>query len=188
MTSFAARIAAIATVPALVFAVGACARDTTTTVTESPSVVPLTASPSPTTVDGVTVSGPLGQAPTIKVATGSKAPTTLVSNDVVVGTGAAATPSSSVTVQYAGVLYATGKPFNSSWADNGGQPVSFPLDGVIPGWQQGIPGMKEGGRRLLIIPPAMAYGAQGSPPAVPPNATLVFVVDLISTKATAPTP
>jgi FKBP-type peptidyl-prolyl cis-trans isomerase len=80
-------------------------------------------------------------------------------------------------MQYSGWLYDTGQPFDSSWER--GQPFQFQLGGqVIPGWNEGIKGMKEGGRRELIIPPDLAYGAQGSPPTIPPNAPLVFVVDL----------
>lgn len=99
--------------------------------------------------------------------------------DDVVGTGAAATESSTVTAQYVGAVAATGEVFQSSWEMNGA--VSFPLDQVIPGWSDGLQGMKEGGRRTLVIPAAMAYGAnppQGS--GIPANADLVFVVDLVA--------
>jgi peptidylprolyl isomerase len=84
-----------------------------------------------------------------------------------------------VSVQYVGVLWDGGKPFDASW-DRGGQPFAFQLGGgqVIPGWDEGVAGMKPGGRRLLAIPPAKGYGQQGSPPVIPPNATLIFVVDL----------
>jgi peptidylprolyl isomerase len=98
--------------------------------------------------------------------------------DEVVGTGAQATAGSTVTAQYSGVVADTGKEFDSSWS-RGGQAISFPLDGVIQGWSNGIPGMKEGGRRTLVIPAALAYGA--NPPAgagIPANADLVFTVDL----------
>ena len=86
-----------------------------------------------------------------------------------------------VTVNYVGVLFKGGKVFDASWKRN--EPFSFPLGKgqVIPGWDQGIPGMKVGGRRELIIPAALAYGAKGSPPTIPPNAPLVFVVDLLGT-------
>jgi peptidylprolyl isomerase len=83
-----------------------------------------------------------------------------------------------VTVNYAGVLYKNGKEFDSSWKR--GQPATFSLSGVIKGWTQGIPGMKVGGRRELIIPPSLAYGKSGSPPTIGPNETLVFVIDLHS--------
>jgi peptidylprolyl isomerase len=105
-------------------------------------------------------------------------PTKLVVKDLIKGTGPAATASSTVTVQYVGILYKGGKQFDASWNDGSGQPVPLPLSGVLKGWQQGIPGMKVGGRRELIIPPALAYGAKGSPPKIPANAALVFVIDL----------
>jgi peptidylprolyl isomerase len=105
-------------------------------------------------------------------------PTKLVVKDLIKGTGPAATATSTVTVQYVGILYKGGKQFDASWNDGSGQPVQLPLSGVIPGWQQGIPGMKVGGRRELIIPSALAYGAKGSPPKIPANAALVFVIDL----------
>jgi peptidylprolyl isomerase len=77
------------------------------------------------------------------------------------------------------VLYKGGKQFDASWNDSSGQPVSFPLTGVIPGWTQGIPGMRVGGRRELIIPPSLAYKSQKQAK-IPPNSTLVFVIDLHS--------
>jgi peptidylprolyl isomerase len=105
-------------------------------------------------------------------------PKQLVVKDLIKGTGPAATASSTVNVQYVGILYKGGTQFDASWNDGSGQPVSLPLTGVIPGWQQGIPGMKVGGRRELIIPSALGYGAKGSPPKIPANAALVFVIDL----------
>ena len=108
----------------------------------------------------------------------SPAPTTLVMKDLVTGSGPAAVASSTVNVQYVGSNYADGKVFDASW-EHGGQPISFALSGVIPGFAQGIVGMKVGGRRELVIPPALGYGPQGSPPAVGPNETLVFVIDLV---------
>jgi len=104
------------------------------------------------------------------------APTTLVTKDLVVGTGTTATSSNTVVVQYVGADYANGKVFDSSWSR--GQAATFPLNGVIPGFAQGIVGMKVGGRREIVIPASLGYGAAGSPPAVGPNETLVFVVDL----------
>ena len=185
VTSLAPRIAAIAVVPAMVFGIGACSSNTATPAATSatPSGTQAAQSgptPSPTTLDGVTVSGALGIAPTIVVTPNTPAPKALVTTDIYVGTGTQAVETSTVTAQYSGVLLATGEPFNSSWADNDGQPSTFPLDNVIPGWQKGIPGMKVGGRRLLIIPSGLAYGAAGRPPAIPPNSPLVFVVDLVS--------
>jgi peptidylprolyl isomerase len=105
-------------------------------------------------------------------------PTKLEVKDLIKGTGPAATASSTVTVHYVGVLYKNGKQFDASWDDGSGKPVQLPLTGVIKGWQEGIPGMKVGGRRELIVPSDLAYGAKGSPPKIPPNSALVFVVDL----------
>ena len=105
-------------------------------------------------------------------------PTEIVSEDVVEGDGKTAAEGDDVTVQYVGVDYDTGAEFDSSWES---EPFTFKLGGgdVIPGWDQGVEGMREGGRRQLILPPDLAYGAQGNPPAIGPDATLVFVVDLI---------
>ena len=117
--------------------------------------------------------------PTVQLPTGS-APTQLVVKDLKTGTGAEAKSGDKVSVQYIGVLYDNGSKFDSSY--DHGQPFSFQLGGgqVIPGWDQGVEGMKVGGRRELTIPPDLAYGAQGQPPTIPANATLVFVIDLVS--------
>ena len=95
------------------------------------------------------------------------------------GSGAEAKSGDKVTVQYVGVSYKNGKEFDSSWSRN--EPFSFTLGAgeVIPGWDQGVEGMKVGGRRELIIPPNLAYGEAGAPPAIAPNETLVFVIDLL---------
>jgi FKBP-type peptidyl-prolyl cis-trans isomerase len=125
----------------------------------------------------------LAKKPTIKVPKGP-APTHLVIKDLIKGTGKAATKTSTVTVQYVGVLYKTGKQFDSSW--DRGQPFTAQLgpagassgQGVIQGWNEGLPGMRIGGRRELIIPASLAYGKKGSPPSIPANAPLIFVIDL----------
>ncbi|MFZ0091166.1 MAG: FKBP-type peptidyl-prolyl cis-trans isomerase [Solirubrobacteraceae bacterium] len=104
-------------------------------------------------------------------------PKTLVVKDLIKGTGPVAKAGSTVDVQYVGVLYKNGKQFDASWNDASGQPVSLPLTGVIPGWQRGIPGMRVGGRRELIIPPSLAYGSKAQAK-IPANSTLVFVIDL----------
>src|SRR5438105_10812138 len=95
-------------------------------------------------------------------------------------TGKTATTGSTVTVNYVGVLYKGGKEFDSSWKRN--QPFTTALSSgnVIDGWVKGVAGMKVGGRRELIIPPSLGYGKRGSPPTIPANATLVFVVDLLA--------
>jgi len=120
-----------------------------------------------------------GPKPTVEVPKGA-APSQLVVKDLKTGDGAEAKSGDQVSVQYVGVLYDGGKQFDSSF--DRGQPFSFQLGGgqVIPGWDQGVAGMKVGGRRELVIPPDLAYGAQGQPPTIPANATLVFVIDLVS--------
>ncbi|HWO46888.1 MAG TPA: FKBP-type peptidyl-prolyl cis-trans isomerase [Solirubrobacterales bacterium] len=102
----------------------------------------------------------------------------LITKDLEEGTGAPAKAGDAVTVQYVGVNYKTGKEFDSSWSRS--EPFTYNLGSgeVIPGWEKGIEGMKVGGRRELIIPPELGYGTAGAPPAIPPNETLVFVVDL----------
>ncbi|MBV8432632.1 MAG: FKBP-type peptidyl-prolyl cis-trans isomerase [Solirubrobacterales bacterium] len=105
---------------------------------------------------------------------------TLGKQDLITGTGQTAQPGQTVTVNYVGILCKGGKEFDSSWQRN--QPFTTALTpgSVIPGWVQGIPGMKVGGRRELVIPASLAYGKAGSGATIPPNSTLVFVVDLIS--------
>jgi peptidylprolyl isomerase len=109
-------------------------------------------------------------------------PTQLIEKDIVPGTGKTAKPGDMVSVQYVGSSWSTGSEFGASW--DTGQPSSFTLGKgqVIPGWDKGVAGMKTGGRRLLIIPPALGYGAQGSPPKIAANETLAFVIDLESIK------
>ena len=126
-------------------------------------------------------SGPLSKEPKVTPPSGP-APTKLVTKEIIAGTGAEAKAGESVTVNYVGILYKGGKEFDASWKRN--EPFTFVLGRgqVIPGWDQGVVGMKVGGRRELIIPPALAYGAKGSPTGtIPPNAPLVFVVDLLGT-------
>lgn len=119
--------------------------------------------------------------PTVEVPD-EDAPAELVEEDLVVGTGATAEAGDEVTVQYVGVGYDSEEEFDASW--DRGEPFSFQLGAglVIKGWDQGVEGMKVGGRRELIIPPNLAYGPEGSPPAIGPNETLVFVVDLLKVK------
>jgi peptidylprolyl isomerase len=123
-------------------------------------------------------SGPLSKEPTVTPPAGP-APSALVVKDLINGTGAEAKLGKSITVNYVGVLYHGGKVFDASWKR--GEATTFTLEQgkLIAGWTQGIPGMKVGGRRELIIPAALAYGAKGSPPSIPANAPLVFVIDLL---------
>ena len=128
---------------------------------------------------GVTVTGQPGARPTITISDQSP-PTTLRIQDVVVGSGVEAVSGETVTVQYVGMAWSTKKEFDASW--DAGQPYSFALGAgrVIQGWDQGVAGMKVGGRRILVIPPDLGYGAQGYAQVIGPNETLVFVVDLVS--------
>ncbi len=129
-------------------------------------------------VPAVTGGTDLAQAPTL-AAGGGAPPTQLTGQDLVTGTGPAASDTSTVTVQYVGALYDTGKVFDASWPPTGKGPTSFPLSQVIPGFKNTITGMKIGGRREVVIPPSLAYGAAGRPPTIPPSSTLVFVIDLL---------
>jgi peptidylprolyl isomerase len=106
-------------------------------------------------------------------------PKKLVVKEIEEGSGEEAVSGDEVTVQYVGVDYKNGKEFDSSWSRS--EPFTFTLgEGqVIPGWDQGVAGMKVGGRRELIIPPELAYGETGAPPSIGPNETLVFVIDLL---------
>jgi peptidylprolyl isomerase len=101
-------------------------------------------------------------------------------DDLVIGEGAEATPGTKVTVHYVGVSFLTGEQFDASW--DRGQPFQFKLGKgqVIPGWDQGVAGMRVGGRRKLTIPSALAYGARGAGGVIKPNEPLVFVVDLLA--------
>ena len=107
------------------------------------------------------------------------APTELVIEDIVVGDGAEAVPGGTVEVHYLGVEYDTGDQFDSSW--DRGEPIEFPLRGLIQGWQEGIPGMAVGGRRQLVCPPHLAYGAAGGGHRLS-GSTLVFVIDLLDVR------
>lgn len=98
--------------------------------------------------------------------------------DHVVGDGEEVPKGATIKANYVGVLRSDGTQFDASW-DNGGEPVQFSLTEVIPGWTQGIPGMKVGGRRELIIPAVMAYGADGRPPQIGPDEDLVFIIDVV---------
>jgi peptidylprolyl isomerase len=142
---------------------------------------PTSTATTPTTASAKTpTSGPLSTQPKVAVPRGA-APTTLVTKEIIKGTGPEAKAGQSVTVNYVGVLYHGGKEFDASWKRS--EPFTFPLGKgqVIKGWDQGVAGMKVGGRRELIIPSELAYGKTGSPPTIPPNAPLVFVVDLLGT-------
>jgi peptidylprolyl isomerase len=116
--------------------------------------------------------------PVIPKPTGSP-PRRLEKEDVVKGTGKPAKAGDTLVVNYVGVTFSTGSEFDASW--DRGQPFPLQLGAgqVIEGWDRGLVGMRKGGRRILTIPPELGYGAEGSPPDIPPNETLVFVVDVL---------
>lgn len=122
-----------------------------------------------------TVSDNAGDAPVISAPSGEP-PTELLIEDVIVGNGREASLDSTVTVHYTLMAWSNGQILESSWGQG---PATFPLSNLIPGWQEGIPGMKEGGRRLLVIPPDKGYGPAGQG-SVGPNETLVFAIDLLA--------
>ena len=113
---------------------------------------------------------------------GGEPPADLVTVDQVEGDGAVAAVGQTVSAHYVGVAFSTGEEFDSSW--NRGQPLQFRLGvgQVIAGWDQGIAGMKVGGRRHLTIPPHLAYGDRGAGSAIAPGETLIFVVDLVDVR------
>lgn len=118
--------------------------------------------------------------PEVTLPEGEPRGSALRTEDLIVGEGDEATPGRRVEVHYVGVSWRTGDQFDASW--DRGQTFRFKLGGgqVITGWDQGVAGMRVGGRRRLVIPPALAYGSRGAPPVIGPNEHLVFVVDLIS--------
>ena len=129
---------------------------------------------------GVTVTGEPGAKPTITIPDGEP-PTALTYSDIVVGDGAEAPRGAAVVMHYLGVSWSNKQQFDASW--DSGTPLDYPLSQLIRGWQEGVPGMKVGGRRLLVIPPELGYGEQGTPGGpIGPNETLVFVIDLLEVK------
>jgi peptidylprolyl isomerase len=149
--------------------------DSETAATSTPTETPTAA---PANVDAIVagVGKNTKKKPKIVTPQGDP-PTQLVIKDIVKGTGPKAKPGDTLTMQYVGNSWSTGEQFDASW--DRGQAFPFQLGArmVIPGWDQGMVGMRKGGRRLLIIPPDMGYGPQGSGP-IGPNETLVFAVDL----------
>jgi peptidylprolyl isomerase len=141
---------------------------------------PAQSTPAPTATKVTPSSGErdIDTKPKIPKASGA-APKTLKVEDLIEGKGAPAKSGDKVSVRYVGVLYDTNKEFDSSWK-RGKAPFEVTLGQgqVIQGWDRGLIGMKVGGRRRLTIPPDLAYGAQGQPPSIPANSTLVFDVDL----------
>ena len=127
----------------------------------------------------------LGTKPQFEVPTDKPPPSELTIEDLVPGDGPEARTGDTVTVHYVGKVWSSGQEFDSSW---GREPFQFTIGRgqVIAGWDQGIVGMHVGGRRKLVIPPDLAYGERGAPPAIGPGETLVFVVDLLSVNGSTP--
>ncbi len=133
-------------------------------------------------MESVTIEGAedLGAKPAVTVDTSGEPPAGLVTEDLVHGDGQEIQAGDTANVQYVGVSWSTGREFDSSW-DRGARPFSFPVGAgrVIAGWDEGVTGMRAGGRRLLVIPPDLGYGSRGAGGAIGPNETLVFVVDAL---------
>jgi peptidylprolyl isomerase len=164
---------------ALIAGCGSSGSSTITVGNESSAANAVVEKTTEPTTGTTPTTGPLATEPTITPPKGP-APTTLVTKEIVKGTGAEAKAGESVTVNYVGALYSSGKVFNASWEKK--EPFTFTLGAgqVIPGWDKGVVGMRVGGRRELIIPAELAYGKAGRPPKIPPNAPLIFIVDLLS--------
>ena len=178
----------IALLAAAALGIGACGDDEggdaalepaipANTPTETPST---STTGSPFKLSSVKVSEDTSKKPTITKPSGDP-PAELVTKDIVIGKGAAAKSGDQLSMHYLGALF-DAEQFEASW--DAGKPFDFELGAgkVIPGWDQGIEGMKAGGRRLLVIPPDLAYGEQGQGD-IPPNATLIFVVDVLKRTA-----
>jgi peptidylprolyl isomerase len=155
--------------------------DTTASTPAPAATTTSAAAPQATTGQAPAVSNAkdLAHAPKVAKPSGDP-PTSLVKKDLVVGTGKALKAGQTATVQYLGLSWSNGQVFDASW-NHGGQPISFPIGvgQVIPGWDQGVPGMRVGGRRELVIPGELAYGQSPPPGAgIAPGETLVFVIDL----------
>jgi peptidylprolyl isomerase len=165
------------------FAAAGCGDDdeqeTAATATATATATETAAPAGPADVEALKadISKDLSEKPEIPKPEGTP-PEELVVEDIVVGKGKSVRETDTVSAQYVGVSWSTGEQFDASW--DGGSPIDFSLDQVIPGWTQGLQGMKPGGRRLLVIPPDLGYGEAGSPPAIGPNETLIFVVDLVA--------
>ncbi len=177
---------------ALLAGVSSCAATSTGepevafTVPGKPATTTSTAPPMPSAKDKPCVAPvdvPVAEGkPVVNVPIGPP-PTAVNKVDLTPGTGVEAKLGDTIKVHYVGIACSTGKQFDSSWDRKA--PAEFPLTegGLIKGWTDGIPGMKVGGRRQLDIPSDLAYGPQGRPPEIAPDEALIFVIDLVETKA-----
>jgi peptidylprolyl isomerase len=176
-----ARTTTVAVLATAALGIAACGgTDQTASTATDPAATAAAPSPAataPPKAAAQSISKDLDTKPEVPKPTGAP-PATLVVKDIVKGKGKTAKPGRNVTVQYVGVSYSTGEQFDATW--DGGKPFQFQLGAqmVIPGWDRGVDGMKVGGRRELVIPPDLAYGAEGRP-GIAPNETLVFVIDLL---------
>ena len=156
-------------------AVSGAAKTTDCAVQAAPT--PVTSIPDGPTLDGVTVIADGTKAPQVTIVDNAPSVAELGSLDIAEGTGAEATLGDTLTVDYCGIGLSTQTLFDSSWVR--GEPATFPLDGLIPGWIKGLPRMKVGGTRLLVIPGELGYGPNPPPGSgIEPDETLVFVITL----------
>lgn len=162
----------------IVLLAGCAASNSDTSEAPASSASPEEIKLEPLTVSGVTISGSTNKTPVIEIQNLGESVTQLVVADQVVGQGESVPAGATVLAHYVGYGLTTGQKFDSSW--DRGNPIEFGLDQVIPGWTQGVPGMKIGGRRILVIPAELAYG-QNPPPGsgIEPGESLIFVIDLI---------
>jgi peptidylprolyl isomerase len=156
---------------ALALIVAGCGDDDSSTTSTAPATDTTTTATTPTTA--------AGDKPEVKVPKGAP-PKKLVIKDLKKGDGPVVRRGDTVAVHYVGVDYETGEQFDASWDRGEPFPLQLGAGRVIPGWERGVAGMRVGGRRELIIPPRLGYGSQGQPPAIAPNATLVFVIDALA--------
>ena len=183
------RPGALVALLALALAAAGCGKSTTESAADQSAAkaeqeaknqkpIPEATAPSSPKVAPTAGEADLAKKPTVPKGTGS-APTSLKAETLIAGSGPAIKTGQQATVQYVGVIYKTGKEFDTSWG-KGKQPFQFTLGSgqVISGWDQGVLGMKVGERRRLTIPADLAYGAQGSPPKIGPNEPLIFDIDL----------
>jgi peptidylprolyl isomerase len=181
--SFYVRARLLTLTAALLLAVGvaACGGDDNSTEGETAATPAPTEAPVAPNTDAIAagITKNTKKEPQIVTPEGAP-PTELITEDIVKGKGKKAKAGDQLTMQYTGYSWSSGEKFDASWGR--GEPFVFQLGAgqVIPGWDQGVAGMKVGGRRRLVIPPDLAYGAQGSPPSIGPNETLVFVIDLLA--------
>jgi peptidylprolyl isomerase len=178
---------AAAPAPIKTHAVNPDVKDEAKPATAAPATKPAPSTPAPSSTppaapkEPAAVTPPAPSTPPATPATPKKQelPGGLILEDLVVGTGAECKPNATVTIHYRGTLE-NGEEFDSSYSR--GQPATFPLGRLIKGWQEGIPGMKVGGKRKLTIPYQLGYGERGSPPKIPPKATLIFEIEMFDTK------